>query len=195
MGAGCLMKSTGSGLQRIKPTSKYNCLCHWMPCKDGVWYICDTNLRWFLFWTWLVCIVRSHVVISSYTDLPLQPCEERYAADTTLYFSLFSSAYIAFQLLHIFSRCAALSITSRFIYIISLFLCHFVCLLLWYFKLHPCLKLFLLKRCVKPYSHTQQVVVLLDSSPTGILPAPVVIVTDVQPQDIPFPSVHSSSKC
>lgn len=36
----------------------------------------------------------------------------------------------------------------------------------------------------QPYSHTQQVVVVLDSSPTGILPAPVVIVTDVQPQDI-----------
>lgn len=130
-------------------------------------------------------VLLEALVISRKTDLPVHHREKRYAADTSLYFSLFA------QLLLLFSCCTfsapsrwhtALSVTFRFIYIISLILYHFAV----YFKLHRRLRLYPLKRCVRPYSHTQQVVVLLDSSPTGILPAPVVIVTDVQPQDIAF---------
>lgn len=54
-------------------------------------------------------------------------------------------------------------------------------------KLLHDLQLFPLKQRVKPYSHPQQVVVLHDGSPTGILPTVVVIVTDVQPPDVAFP--------
>lgn len=136
----------------------------------------------------LFCIVGSRVVISS-ADLPLQPCEgRRHATDTTLYFPFFFSPLLLFYwckyylCFHTIRRLQAQLL--RFIYIISRPVCHFVCSLLWYFKLHPCLKLLQLKQCVKPYFHTQQVVVLLDGSPTGTLPALVVIVTDVQPRDI-----------
>lgn len=79
--------------------------------------------------------------------------------------------------------CAALRTTLIFIYFIIVLLWHFCAFVAMFLS---CLKLFPVKQCVKSYSHTQQVVVLLDSSPTGTLPTPVVIVIGAQPQDIAF---------
>lgn len=117
----------------------------------------------------------------SYTDGPLYPHVEIYWHHFGFVFYL-SSAFIPSQLCT--SQLKRTFESNSKIYLRYPMFC--VCLSRWYFKPPCCLKPFLLKQHVRPYSHSQQVVVVLDSSPTGILPAVVVTVTNVQPPDIAF---------
>lgn len=174
-----------SSFQRI--TFKCHFLCDRISHQDRARYVCGISSRRFQFGQGVFVLLEAMQLFPAGLICPCAPCENRYAVDTSLYFfSFFRRLFIAPRLLHIFSAITPVCRFKRNFQIHLYYQSDPVLLCCGILSCIPCLELQPLKRCVRTYSHTRQVVVLLDSSPTGILPAPVVIVTDVQPQDIAF---------